>query len=60
MKKKVKLYLGDLYHRATKTEKRKHVPTDLNRTLTQSGPDDELTEEEFKKKKREGYRTWSG
>ena len=28
-------------------KKRKHVPTDLNRTVAQSGPDDELTEEEF-------------
>ena len=39
--------MGDSYHRATKAEKRKHVPTDLNRTLAQSGLDDELTEEEF-------------
>ena len=30
-------------------EKRKHVLSDLNRTLAQSGPDDELTEEEFNK-----------
>ena len=39
--------MGDSYNRATKTEKRKHVLTDLNRTLAQSGPDDELTDEEF-------------
>ena len=31
----------------TTPEERKHVLSDLSRTLTQSGPDDEPTEEEF-------------
>ena len=47
MKRKVKLYLGDSYHKATKTDKKKHILSDLNRTLAQSGPGDELTKEEF-------------
>ena len=41
--------MGDSYNRATKTEKRKHVLTDLNRTLAQSGPNNELTEQGFNK-----------
>ena len=28
-------------------EERKHILNDLNRTLAQSGPDDELTDEKF-------------
>ena len=37
---------------AKNLEERKHVLSDLNRTLEQSGPDDELTEEEFNEARR--------
>ena len=49
----MKPYLGDLYNRATKTTLMKgsivyiYILSDLNSTLAESGPDNEITEGEF-------------
>ena len=39
--------LGRFIQQSNQNKERKHILNDLNRTLAQSGPDDELTEEEF-------------
>ena len=39
--------LGRFIQQSNQNKERKHILNDLNRTLAQSSPDDELTEEEF-------------
>ena len=50
MKRRVKPYLGDSYNRVTKTTLTKrniYILSDINSTLSESGPDDDITEDEF-------------
>ena len=55
--------MGDSYNRVTKTTltKKKHILTYLNRTLSESDPDDEITQDEFNEaRKRRGKDTAPG